>query len=199
MTQVVLATGNLGKLREFSAAFQNSGIEFLTQKEIGFAEDVEENGKTFAENALIKAKAVSEFLRANGKTATVIADDSGLEVSALGGAPGIFSARFAGEHGNSRANNEKLLRELENATDRSARFVTVLCILQQDGSVHYVEGECRGTILKEFRGSEGFGYDPLFVPEGETRTFAEMSVEEKQNLSHRGRAIASLREQAILK
>lgn len=199
MTLVVLATGNRGKLREFSAAFQNSGIEFLTQKEIGFAEDVEENGKTFAENALIKAKAVSEFLRANGKTATVIADDSGLEVSALGGAPGIFSARFAGEHGNSRANNEKLLRELENATDRSARFVTVLCILQQDGSVHYVEGECRGTIIKEFRGSEGFGYDPLFVPEGETRTFAEMSVEEKQNLSHRGRAIASLREQAILK
>lgn len=199
MKQVVLATGNLGKLREFSAAFCGLDVEFRTQKEVGFAEDVEENGKTFAENAQIKAQAVSEFLRGKGIEATVIADDSGLEVHALDGAPGIYSARFAGEHGNSLANNEKLLRELENFVDRAAHFVTVLCILQPDGSEYFVEGECRGTILREFRGTEGFGYDPLFVPEGETRTFAEMSVEEKQNLSHRGRAIAKLRNLAILK
>ncbi len=196
--RVVVATGNPGKVREFSRAFEQADFEFRTQKDVGFLEDVDENGKTFAENARIKAVAVANYLRSRGISATVIADDSGLEVKALGGAPGIHSARFAGEHGNSLANNEKLLRELEGVSDRSARFVTALCIIDEKGSEHYAEGECRGKILEAFRGTEGFGYDPLFVPEGHERTFAEMSLEEKQSLSHRGRAIENLKTMNLL-
>ncbi len=196
--RVVVATGNPGKVREFSRAFEQADFEFRTQKDVGFLEDVDENGKTFAENARIKAVAVFNYLRSRGISATVIADDSGLEVKALGGAPGIHSARFAGEHGNSLANNEKLLFELKGAKDRSARFVTALCVIDEKGSERYAEGECRGKILEAFRGTEGFGYDPLFVPEGHERTFAEMSLEEKQSLSHRGRAIENLKAMNLL-
>lgn len=197
---VVIATGNAGKVREFAKAFENSdpNLEFKTQKEVGFSIDVEENGSTFQENARIKALAVAEFLKAKQIQATVIADDSGLEVKALGGAPGIHSARFAGEHGNSRANNEKLLRELAGASDRSARFVCHLCIVHANGKIDDVEGECPGKIIEEFRGEEGFGYDPLFVANGKTQTFAEMSLEEKQALSHRGHAIEILKSRKIL-
>ena len=197
---VVIATGNSGKVREFAKAFENSNpdLEFKTQKEIGFTDDVDENGMTFKENARIKAQAVANFLKSKNIAGTVIADDSGLEVFALGGAPGVQSARYAGEHGDSRANNEKLLRELSAKQDRSARFVCNLCIVHEDGKIDYVEGECPGEIIKEFRGSEGFGYDPLFVAKGETLTFAEMSLEKKQALSHRGHAIELLKSRKIL-
>ncbi len=198
MRLVVIATGNSGKVREFAKAFERADFEFRTQKDIGFSEEVDENGKTFAENARIKALAVANYLKARKISATVIADDSGLEVKALGGAPGIHSARFAGSHGDSLANNEKLLRELKGAEDRSARFVTALCVIDEKGFEHYVEGECRGRILEAFRGTEGFGYDPLFVPEGREKTFAEMSLEEKQALSHRGRAIENLKAANLL-
>ncbi len=190
---VVVATGNPGKAREFAKAFEQADFTFKTQKEVGFLDDVDENGRTFAENARIKAVAVADYLKSEKIVATVIADDSGLEVKALGGAPGIHSARFAGVHGDSLANNEKLLRELKGAKDRSARFVTALCVIDENGSEHCVEGECRGRILENFCGTEGFGYDPLFVPDGHERTFAEMSLEEKQSLSHRGRAIENLK------
>ncbi len=190
---VVVATGNPGKAREFAKAFEQADFTFKTQKEVGFLDDVDENGRTFAENARIKAVAVADYLKSEKIVATVIADDSGLEVKALGGAPGIHSARFAGVHGDSLANNEKLLRELKGAKDRSARFVTALCVIDENGSERCVEGECRGRILENFRGTEGFGYDPLFVPDGHERTFAEMSLEEKQSLSHRGRAIENLK------
>ncbi len=195
---VVVATGNPGKVREFARAFEQEGFEFRTQRDVGFLEDVDENGKIFAENARIKAVAVAKYLKDRELAATVIADDSGLEVKALDGAPGIHSARFAGVHGDSLANNEKLLRELKCAADRSARFVTALCVIDEAGFEHYVEGECRGRILEDFRGTEGFGYDPLFVPEGHERTFAEMSIEEKQSLSHRGRAIENLKALKLL-
>ena len=197
---VVIATGNAGKVREFAKAFENSDpdLEFKTQKEIGFTDDVDENGTSFQENAKIKALAVAAFLKSKNIGGTVIADDSGLEVKALGGAPGIHSARFAGEHGNSRANNEKLLRELADKQDRSARFVCHLCIVHENGNVDYVEGECPGSIIQEFRGDEGFGYDPLFVPKGKSLTFAEMSLEEKQALSHRGHAIEILKSRKLL-
>lgn len=197
---VVIATGNAGKVREFAQAFQNSNpdLEFKTQKEVGFTEDVDENGNTFKENAWIKAQAVADFLKSRNIAGTVIADDSGLEVNALGGAPGVHSARYAGEHGNSRLNNEKLLRELSGVSDRSARFVCQLCIVHANGKVDYVEGECPGDIIEDLRGSEGFGYDPLFVAKGKTLTFAEMSLEEKQALSHRGHAIEILKSRKIL-
>lgn len=198
MKLVVIATGNSGKVREFAKAFEQADFEFKTQKDVGFLEDVDENGKTFAENARIKAVAVAKYLKSRKIVATVIADDSGLEVKALDGAPGIHSARFAGSHGDSLANNEKLLRELKGAEDRSARFVTALCVIDEKGSEHYVEGECRGRILEAFRGTEGFGYDPLFVPEGHEKTFAEMTLEEKQSLSHRGRAIENLKATHLL-
>lgn len=198
MRLVVIATGNSGKVREFAKAFERADFEFKTQKDVGFSEDVDENGTTFAENARIKALAVANYLKARKISATVIADDSGLEVKALGGAPGIHSARFAGSHGDSLANNEKLLRELKGAEDRSARFVTALCVIDEKGFERYVEGECRGRILEAFRGTEGFGYDPLFVPEGREKTFAEMSLEEKQALSHRGRAIENLKAANLL-
>ncbi len=198
MKLVVIATGNSGKVREFAKAFEQADFEFKTQKDVGFLEDVDENGKTFAGNARIKAVAVAKYLKSRKIVATVIADDSGLEVKALGGAPGIHSARFAGSHGDSLANNEKLLRELKGAEDRSARFVTALCVIDEKGSEHYVEGECRGRILEAFRGTEGFGYDPLFVPEGHEKTFAEMTLEEKQSLSHRGRAIENLKATHLL-
>lgn len=196
--RVVIATGNPGKAREFAKAFESANFEFCTQSDVGFSEDVEENGSSFAENAKIKALALVKFLKEKNISATVIADDSGLEVTALGGAPGIHSARFAGVHGNSLANNEKLLRELQGKADRSARFVSVLFIVSEDGSEHLVRGECRGRIIEDFRGKEGFGYDPLFVPEGKNRTFAEMSLEEKQALSHRGKAIENLKAANIL-
>lgn len=198
MKLVVIATGNPGKVREFAKAFEQADFEFKTQKDVGFSEDVDECGTTFAENARIKAVAVAKYLKTQKIMATVIADDSGLEVKALDGAPGIRSARFAGSHGDSLANNEKLLRELEGVSDRSARFVSALCIIDEKGSEHYVEGECRGKILEAFRGKEGFGYDPLFVPEGHEKTFAEMSLEEKQSLSHRGRAIENLKAANLL-
>lgn len=196
----MIATGNAGKVREFAKAFENSdpNLEFKTQKEVGFTGDVDENGASFKENAWIKAHAVADFLLSKNIAATIIADDSGLEVAALGGAPGIHSARYAGEHGNSRANNERLLRELARKQDRSARFVCNLCIIHENGNVDYVEGECPGEIIEEFRGAEGFGYDPLFVAKGKSLTFAEMSLEEKQALSHRGRAIEILKSQKIL-
>ncbi len=198
MKLVVIATGNPGKVREFAKAFEQADFEFKTQKDVGFSEDVDECGTTFAENARIKAVAVAKYLKTQKIMATVIADDSGLEVKALDGAPGIRSARFAGLHGDSLANNEKLLRELEGVSDRSARFVSALCIIDEKGSEHYVEGECRGKILEASRGTEGFGYDPLFVPEGHERTFAEMSLEEKQSFSHRGHAIENLKAANLL-
>ncbi len=195
---VVIATGNPGKVREFAKAFNLENFEFKTQRDVGFSENVDENGRTFAENARIKAVAVAKYLKRRKIVATVIADDSGLDVNALGGAPGIHSARFAGSHGDSLANNEKLLRELKGISDRSARFVTALCLIDENGSEHDVEGECRGKILEASRGTEGFGYDPLFVPEGHERTFAEMSLEEKQSLSHRGHAIENLKAANLL-
>ncbi len=198
MKLVVIATGNPGKVREFAKAFEQADFEFKTQKDVGFSEDVDENGTTFAENARIKAVAVAKYLKSRKIVATVIADDSGLEVKALDGAPGIHSARFAGSHGDSLANNEKLLRELQGISDRSARFVSALCIIDEKDAEHDVEGECRGKILEAFRGTEGFGYDPLFVPEGHEKTFAEMSLEEKQSLSHRGHAIENLKAANIL-
>jgi len=201
MATVVLATGNAGKLAEFREAFEGSGVRFLSLKEIGFEGEIAEDGKTFRANAEIKARAVAEFLERNpGRAATVdavLADDSGLEVAALGGAPGIHTARFAGPGATNSSNIDKLLRCLEGAADRRARFVCTLCLLRLGGEgrpePEFFEGSCEGRILEARDGEGGFGYDPVFLPEGETRSFARMTAAEKEPISHRGRAVALLR------
>lgn len=191
-TLVVLATRNPGKIKEFAHGMGTERYEFKVLSDVGFTEDIVEDGKTFAENALLKAKAVSEWLERKGIAAMVLADDSGLEVKALGGAPGIYTARYAGEHGNDKKNYEKLLKDLENAEDRGARFVCVLCLQCPGSRPQIFEGECRGTIALAPAGESGFGYDPVFVPEGHTRTFAQMSLDEKKSMSHRGNAIKKM-------
>ncbi len=148
-----------------------------------FPTEIVEDGRTLEENAFIKALAVHS---ATGLP--VVADDTGLEVEALDNRPGVFSARYAGEHASYQDNVEKLLTELAEHTNRKARFRTVICY-RDNLRTFFAEGICEGTITTAVRGSHGFGYDPVFIPEGETRTFAEMLAEEKAQLSHRGRAL----------
>lgn len=186
--KVVLATKNPHKVEEILAILGDiPGIEWLTFREISFS-DVEEVGETLEENAVLKATAVA---RETGLPA--LAEDTGLEVEALGGAPGVRSARFAGEDKDYRANNEKLLRLLEGVRNRRARFRTVAVLALPDGRMWKTEGVLKGKIAEAPRGEHGFGYDPLFVPEGETRTLAEMLPEEKNVISHRRRALEAMR------
>ena len=186
--KVVLATKNPHKVEEILAILGDiPGIEWLTFREISFS-DVEEVGETLEENAVLKATAVA---RETGLPA--LAEDTGLEVEALGGAPGVRSARFAGAGKDYRANNEKLLRLLEGVRNRRARFHTVAVLALPDGRMWKTEGVLKGKIAEAPRGEHGFGYDPLFIPEGETRTLAEMLPEEKNVISHRRRALEAMR------
>ncbi|MGI6205811.1 MAG: XTP/dITP diphosphatase [Anaerovoracaceae bacterium] len=192
ITLLAAATGNENKLREIGEITSEFGIRLLSKKEAGAGDvEPEETGTTFEENSLIKAKAVMD---AAGIDA--IADDSGLVVDALDGAPGVYSARFAGEHASDSENNAKLLNLLENVPDdrRTARFVCVITLCRTDGTVITARGECSGRILRSQRGEGGFGYDPLFVPDGYEETFAELSGEQKNRISHRARALAALKE-----
>ena len=183
--ELILASQNQGKVREFQNLLQTTGITVHSLKEYPMVGKIEETGTTFAENALIKAR---EVCRATGKAA--LADDSGLMVDALDGAPGIYSARFAGEEKNDVANNQKLLRLLEGVseTKRTGQFFCAIALVLPDGREYVVEGSCPGKILREARGEKGFGYDPLFFIEEKGKTFAEMSMEEKNAISHRGQA-----------
>ena len=183
--KIVLASRNRHKICEWGATLGKyiDGAEILSLDEVGVLEDIEENGETFEENALIKARAAA------GRGYISIGEDSGLSVNALDGAPGVYSARYAGEHGNDGANNEKLLAELSDKTDRSAKFVcTIGCVLP-DGREFTFRGETHGVIINERRGNGGFGYDPLFYYEPMGKTFAELTAEEKNAISHRGKAI----------
>jgi XTP/dITP diphosphohydrolase len=184
--RVVLATGNPGKLRQFSELMGGLGVTLVRQSDFGI-EPPEETGTTFLENALIKARNAA---RIAGLPA--IADDSGIEVDALGGRPGLYSARYAGENASDLANLEKMLRELENvpAPERSARYRSVIVyIAHADDPAPLVgEGVWEGSIAQAPRGSEGFGYDPIFLPRGETCTAAEMPAAERNPRSHRGQA-----------
>ncbi len=186
--KVVLATKNPHKVEEILAILGDiPGIEWLTFRDVPFS-DVEEVGETLEENAILKATAVA---RETGLPA--LAEDTGLEVEALGGAPGVRSARFAGAGKDYRANNEKLLRLLEGVRNRRARFRTVAVLALPDGRTWKAEGVLEGEIAGAPRGEHGFGYDPLFIPEGETRTLAEMPPEEKNEISHRRRALEAMR------
>lgn len=186
--KVVLATKNPHKVEEILAILGDiPGIEWLTFRDVPFS-DVEEVGETLEENAILKATAVA---RETGLPA--LAEDTGLEVEALGGAPGVRSARFAGEKKDYRANNEKLLELLRGIKDRKARFRTVAVLALPDGRMWVKEGVLEGKIAEAPRGEHGFGYDPLFIPEGECRTLAEMPPEEKNKISHRRRALEAMR------
>ena len=180
---LLIATRNAHKLQEIREMLP--GVEILGTDAYPEVPDPEEDGETFEANAAIKAIA---WAKATGLTA--LADDSGLEVDALGGAPGIHSARYAGAHGDTAANNAKLLRELEGVApaERTARFVCALALAQPDGSVQTLRGTCEGSILESGAGAKGFGYDPLFVPEGYTESFGVLPESVKATISHRARA-----------
>ena len=186
--KVLLASNNGHKIKEIKEILGDF-FDVVSLREAGVESDPEETGATFEENARIKAVA---GMKASGMPC--IADDSGLEVFALDGLPGVMSARYAGGHGDDSANNEKLLRELENASDRSARYVCVICMAFPNGHEIVARGECRGTILKEARGEGGFGYDPLFFFPQFGKTFAEITAEEKNEVSHRKAALREFEE-----
>ncbi len=192
-TKIVLATGNQGKVKEMADVLAEFGFEVIAQSEFGI-ESPEETGLTFVENALIKARYASQM---TGLPA--IADDSGLAVDALGGAPGLYSARYAGEDGNDQANRKKLLEEMENVADqdRAAKFVSCIVMLQHptDPTPKIAIGECFGEILKEERGQNGFGYDALFFYPPKQCSFAELETAEKKKISHRAMALQSLKQQ----
>jgi len=183
--QLVFATNNKHKLEEVSAKLDGR-IKLLTLDDIGCTEDIEETGLTFHENASIKSHYVYERYGLN-----CFGDDSGLEVEALNGEPGVYSARYAGEHGNHRANNYKLIENMAGLRNRRARFVSIISLMWE-GSEYFFEGSVEGTIREELSGTEGFGYDPLFQPNGFDITFAEMTLEQKNKLSHRGKAVEKL-------
>ena len=180
---LVFATNNQNKLKEVKSKLK---AEILGLADIHCNEDIEETGKTFEENAFIKAKYVLDKYGYD-----CFADDSGLEVEALDGAPGVYSARYAGEHGNAEANMNKLLENLKGIGNRKARFVTVICLINKENTL-YFRGEINGTIINKKRGNDGFGYDPIFVPDGFNLTFAEMTLEEKNKMSHRALALEKM-------
>lgn len=184
---LVLATHNQGKIKEFRDLLDGFGIPVKGLNDFGPIPPIIEDGENFDENAYKKASMTAKYL---GFPA--LADDSGLVVEALGGAPGVFSARYAGEGATDEANNLKLLRALEGRTDRRARFECVISIAVPRGPALTYEGVCRGEILHEMRGNNGFGYDPIFYYPPLDKTFAEMSREEKNRVSHRGKAMAEL-------
>lgn len=183
--KIVFATNNTHKLSEVRAVL-GEGFELVPLREVGITEDIPETGATLDENASIKARYVYERTGLD-----CFADDTGLEVEALNGAPGVHSARYATDGHDFAANNRKLLRELNGITNRRARFRTVISLIR-GGEELQVEGIVRGTIATEESGNEGFGYDPLFIPEGYDHTFADMSADQKNAISHRGRAVAEL-------
>ncbi len=185
MKKLVVASGNKGKLREIQALIGDK-FNVVSMADEGFDIDIEENGATFEENAIIKAKAVYELCRC-----PVISDDSGLMVDALGGAPGVYSARYAGEPCDNDKNNLKLLNALKNETNRRARFVSVVAFYDGERTVT-AEGAVEGIIIDEKKGNNGFGYDPLFYSIELNKTFGEASNEEKNTVSHRARALSSL-------
>lgn len=190
MKEVIIATNNAGKGKDFEALFTPLGIKVLTLNDIEQKIDVEETGKTFEENAILKAEEVSKLL---GKT--VIADDSGLEIDALGGDPGVYSARYAGPDSTDDKNIDKALGELAsvNEPERTARFRCVLAIAGPGIETETFSGSCEGIILNERQGTNGFGYDPIFYVPSKKRAMAELSPEEKGLISHRGDALAKLR------
>jgi len=183
--KIVFATNNPNKLKEIQALMP-TGIEILSLKEIGCTEDIPETGDTLEANAFQKAHYLKEHYGYD-----CFADDTGLEVDTLEGAPGVYSARYAGPERSAEANMAKILSELKGNNNRKAQFRTAIALIL-NGEEHLFEGKVEGHISEAKQGKEGFGYDPIFIPENETRSFAQMSMEEKGAISHRGRAVRKL-------
>ena len=183
--KLVLASGNEHKILEISQMLPE--FEVVGYKQFGYDFEIEENGETFYENALIKAKTVSEKLNL-----PALADDSGICVDALNGAPGIYSARYAGD-GDDKHNNQLLLKNMENQTDRKAKFVCCMVFYKPDGTIITATGETHGKILHEEQGENGFGYDPLFFSDDLNKCLGVATAEEKNTISHRYRAISALK------
>jgi XTP/dITP diphosphohydrolase len=192
MQKLIIATGNAHKVEEFELLLKGLDFEVVSAKFCGGMPDVDENGATFAANAQIKAEALKAQAPAD---AWVMADDSGLEVDALDGAPGIYSARYARADASDADNVAKLLNELGAVakSKRTARFHCVLCLIDPDGHISHYNGNCEGRIDTTAHGSEGFGYDPVFIPEGYKETFGQLGNSVKSQLSHRAKAAADLR------
>ncbi len=184
MIELVIASNNKGKIRELTELL--NGISLLSLKDIGFLDEIEEPFDQFDQNARAKADTIHSF---SGKN--VMAEDSGLCVAALGGAPGVHSARYAGSPQDEQRNLEKLMQRMEGEQDRKAFYKAVICLIW-DGKEHFFEGICNGQIATKSRGDGGFGYDPIFIPDGFNETFAEISPEVKNQISHRGKAIAQM-------
>ncbi|MGP4041678.1 XTP/dITP diphosphatase [Gracilibacillus sp. D59] len=187
MEELIIATKNIGKMKDFKGLFEPLGIEVSSLLDLSEPiDDIEETGATFEENAAIKAEAICEKFNI-----PVIADDSGIEIDALNGAPGVYSARYAGEEKDDKANLEKVLTEIQDVPQlkRTGRFVCVLAIAQPGQQTIFKRGECEGTIGYEAIGKNGFGYDPIFYPTGSAKTMAEMTPEEKNQISHRKKAL----------
>lgn len=185
--QLVFATNNLHKLEEVSTKIKGE-IELLTLEDIGSTEDIEETGLTFRDNASIKSRHVFSKYHLN-----CFGDDSGLEIEALNGEPGVYSARYAGKHGDHEANINKVLEKLGTSENRKARFMTVISLIW-NSEEYFFEGTVEGIIRHERSGAKGFGYDPIFQPDGYNITFAEMSLEQKSKISHRAKAVEQLME-----
>lgn len=199
--KAILASQNKNKIKEINDILQKFDMDVISRDDAGLPrDDVEENGTTFEENSYIKAKAIRDMIVDGGfgeyMDSPIVADDSGLMVDALDGAPGVYSARYAGDHCTFLDNNTKLLSALNGVAEekRTARFVTVITMIFPDGRKIVASGVCEGCIATELRGEGGFGYDPLFIPDGYSETFAELGTELKNTISHRARALAKLEE-----
>lgn len=195
--KVIVASNNSHKISEIKNILKDLKLDIYSLKECNIDIDVVEDGKTFKDNAYKKAKEIKDYLTGLGeKDFIVMSDDSGLEVEYLNKEPGVFSARYAGEHGNDEKNNEKLLKNLENVhgKDREAEFVCSIALISYNGKEVFVEGRCRGVIANEKQGTEGFGYDPLFYIPSLNKTFAQLTSEQKNTISHRALALKELKD-----
>ena len=187
--KIIAATSNVGKVREIKKIFSDDKLEILSMGEIGIDIEIEENGMTFEENALIKARTISKMTNE-----IALADDSGLCVDAMGGAPGIYSARYAGEDATDDERIEKLLAELNDEENRKAKFVSVIAVVFPDGTELTTVGEVHGQIADKVYGDGGFGYDPVFIADELGKTFGVASADEKNKISHRARALDKMYE-----
>jgi len=191
MNKFVIASNNKHKIKQFKSMLNDYDI--LTLDDIGFFEEIEETGKTFLENALIKAKTISEYLKAKDFNYGIIADDSGLCIPSLNGAPGIYSARYAGNH-DFKANRDKLIADLKGK-DHTGYFSSTIVLYYPDGTYIYKEGKTYGRIIEEERGDNSFGYECIFLSDDLNKTFGEATLEEKNRISHRARALTALKEE----
>ncbi|SFC44457.1 XTP/dITP diphosphatase [Clostridium uliginosum] len=200
MKKIILASNNAKKIKEIKEILNDIDVEIKSLSDEGIDIDVIEDGKTFEENAKKKAKEIYEFLLSRGdKNFIVLSDDSGLEVNYLGGEPGIYSARYAGEHGNDDKNNQKLLKNLKGvgADKRDAKFICQIALFNDDGKYFGITGEVKGYILDDIEGNGGFGYDPLFFYPPLNKSFGELTADEKNLVSHRGKALLKLKDLII--